>query len=117
MALPLWQLHWRCLQSLATAAESRTVLLRSGCIGAAPSLTHRLLLGAKERDEPRAAAVLDFLANLAFDADGCTALDVAVEPSFGFRRLDTLRNDAPSSWLYGQWGLPCAGAGCRRKPS
>ena len=74
MALPLWQLHWRCLQSLATAAESRTVLLRSGCIGAAPSLAHRLLLGAKERDEPRAAAVLDFLANLAFDRDGQAAV-------------------------------------------
>ena len=110
MALPLWQLHWRCLQSLATAAESRTVLLRSGCIGAAPSLAHRLLLGAKERDEPRAAAVLDFLANLAFDADGCTALlrcdgafDALVEglesrqPSARYAAALALRNVAFSS--------------------
>ena len=34
----------------------------------------------------------------------CVALDVASEPSFGFRELQVLPNSAPKDWLYAQWG-------------
>lgn len=74
MDAELWAMHWRVLQALATAAESRTVLLRSNCIGAAPALVRRLLSRGERADEARAAAVVDFMANLAFNSVGCTAL-------------------------------------------
>jgi hypothetical protein len=74
MDADLWAMHWQVLQALATAAESRTVLLRSNCIGAAPPLVRRLLSRGERADEARAAAVVEFMANLAFSNGGCTAL-------------------------------------------
>jgi hypothetical protein len=74
MDAELWAMHWQVLQALATAAESRTVLLRSNCIGAAPPLVRRLLSRGERSDEARAAPVVDFMANLAFNSTGCTAL-------------------------------------------
>ena len=72
---PLPDAHWRCgwgaLRSLATASESRAALLRAGLLPAAVPLLHRHLGGT---DEGRAAPVLDFFANLAFEIEGMQAL-------------------------------------------
>jgi len=68
-----WALGWALLQSLATAAESRSVLLRCQAAPRAVAAL-RASLARPAVDEARAAAVLDFLANLCFDAEGQAAL-------------------------------------------
>ena len=66
-----WRVGWATLQALATTTESRAALMRAHLLAAAIPLLQRTL-GAT--DEGRAAPVLDFLANLAFDLDGQAAL-------------------------------------------
>jgi hypothetical protein len=62
---------WAALRSLATAAESRAALVRASLIPKAVSLLQRNLGAA---DESRAAPLLDFFANLTFEAEGQSAL-------------------------------------------
>ena len=74
MDIEQWKLHWQVLQALATSTESRTTLLRCGAIAALPPLIRRLLAKGERVDEVRAAPVIDFIANLTFDAEGCASL-------------------------------------------
>jgi hypothetical protein len=94
--LAQWNLSWAVLQSVATAPEGRAVLLRAQLAPKAAAALRRLV-GGKGSDDARAAAVADFLANLAFEPDGAEAVVRAPEA------FDTL-----------VFALRCRHAGCRR---
>jgi hypothetical protein len=66
-----WRIGWAVLQSLATTPESRAALTRAHLLQAAIPQLLRTLGSA---DESRAAPVVDFLADLAFDLDGQASL-------------------------------------------
>ena len=68
-----WKQAWQCLGSLATASESRTLLLRSPLPTRASNVAGALLVPPAS-DEARSAPVFDFLANFTFEADGQAAL-------------------------------------------
>ena len=73
-----WRLGWGALRSLATSTESRTALVRSHLI---PKAVPLLLRNLGAADESRAAPVLDFFANLAFEHHGQAGMEGRDHPS------------------------------------
>jgi hypothetical protein len=59
-----WRVGWAVLSSLATSPESRQALVRAQLLPSALPLLQRVL--GDRADEPRAAPVLEYCANLTF---------------------------------------------------
>ena len=102
-----WRLGWAAISSLATSMESRTALIRSHLI---PKVVPLLLRNLGAADESRAAPVLDFFANLAFEHDGQAGMNGRTSPSPQLAldaRLPARlsRHDHPRSTTQGASGL------------
>jgi hypothetical protein len=66
-----WAYGWAVLRSLATAPESRAVLLKAQLLPRAVPMLSRIL---GSTDERRAAPIVELFANLAFEAEGAAAI-------------------------------------------
>ena len=68
---PQWAYGWAVLRSLATAPESRAVLLKAQLLPRAVPMLSRIL---GSTDERRAAPIVELFANLAFEAEGAASI-------------------------------------------